>query len=167
VQEFSSLNNGANLLREKVSDELKELIIHIDDLDRHDEILDKIKSANLDLCDPIKVNEVLQKDDWSGLNLKNQKSNRSGIIDILFFPLKVVFGIINFLPMLIWGRIRKKIKDPVMVPSIKVGVGVFIFPIIYALQTLLVFLLTSVSIAAGFLLASVVSLPLTSLVSNR
>lgn len=165
VKAYNEETNGANLLREKVSEELKELIIHIDDLTKHDEILSQIKSSTLDLCDPVKVNQALKDNDWS--RFASKKKTKSALVDVLFFPFRIVFMILNFVPMSIWKSIRKKIKDPVMVTSIKVGVGVFIFPIVYMLQSAVVLLFSNLLIAAGFLLVCIISLPLISLVDNR
>ena len=165
VKAYHEETNGANLLREKVSEELKDLIVHIDDLPNHDEILKRIESSDLDLCDPVKVNQVLTDNNWSAS--EGTKKTKSGLVDVLFFPFRIVFIILNFLPMSIWKSIRKKIKDPVMVTSIKVGVGIFIFPIMYLLQSLVVLVFTNALIALGFLLVCIVSLPLTSLIDNR
>ncbi len=57
---------------------------------------------------------------------------------------------------MLWRKIRKGIKDPVFITSLKFGVGIFVFPFFYFALGALIYLLAD-SIAA--LLWLIISIP--------
>jgi len=138
-------------LKEKVSDEIKKISTHIEDLENHEKIEKVLISKGIDFLDPVKANEVLLKTtDWEEpITIAKQ---RTSIYQIL---LKIVFTINTLLPILYWNSVKNKIKDPVLIPTFRFGLALGVFPIYYFLQSLFVGLLSNIYWGIAYFIASV------------
>lgn len=166
IKQYFTEANGANMLRDKVAEEIKKLMVHIEDKDRHDEIFANVVNSGADVCDPIAVNKLIAADQWPKEGEK-KPTTRSATVTALLFPIIFLLKVLNFLPMLGWRAMRKKIKDPVMVASVKVAFGVFMFPTLYLVQAILVFLFTNGWVALAFFVVCIFSMPLKAILSGR
>ncbi|MFZ9980530.1 MAG: 1-acyl-sn-glycerol-3-phosphate acyltransferase [Cyclobacteriaceae bacterium] len=115
----------ANALREKVSEEMKKLIVHIEDLNNYPVIESCLALEGFDFLDPQITNaRILQasesnRDNFSGSPVKNKMISAT-IFRSLHFP--VLAG---------WNRVQAKITDPVFTASLKFVYGIFAFPLYY------------------------------------
>lgn len=88
---------------------------------RYSELLNKLNLRNW----------VLQKGKFNTLSLIGQT-----LLLVLFFPLYLLGGIVNYLPYKTPVWTSKKIQDPQFVSSVKVVISLFIFPIYYTIITI-------------------------------
>lgn len=141
-----------NALREKVSEEMKKLIVHIEDLNDYPAIEAKLALEGFDFIDPQRTNSRISEL-W-----KNEKgmvadfsSKKSPVPDFLFrlFHFPVLEG---------WSHIRSKITDPVFNASLKFVYGIFAFPIYYLLIFLIVSLLSGVQPAILILMVLIATI---------
>ena len=126
----------ANGLRERLSDEMKQLIVHVEDLRMYEESIKKLELAGVDFTDPVTANRMLAGD--SHISMTSFRNSQRSKSDFLFrwthFP--VLLG---------WRKLQSKIKDPVFVASIKFVYGIFSIPLFYGVVWMMLsFLLGSV-----------------------
>jgi 1-acyl-sn-glycerol-3-phosphate acyltransferase len=122
-------------LRDELAERLKELITHVGNAD-YDNVIQQLEYTNPDYLDPaatnIRVSKIENNEEMSA------GSSRETRKFWMLWPLHWMSQTIHFLPLLLWGQIRKRIKDPVLLGSIKFGVGIFLFPLFYVLVACLV-----------------------------
>lgn len=143
-------------LKEVVAKRLKTLITHIEDQDNYKEQLQRLTATNPDFLNPFETNLRLQ-------NLDNYPTeptaNKPGWIAKI---LKLPFIINTILPLSIWLMIKRGIKDPVMVASIKFCVGIFVFPAFLILQSLAITYFFGDWAGILYFIVSVAAMPLIS-----
>lgn len=146
-------SSGANQLRFDVGAHLKVLTTHIDDMIRYDEILNELVNSGADFLNPSDTNKQIAAIIEAGklpMNSKKASHTAWSIVQNAFSSL------INFFPLILWGYLRRKIKDPVFTGSVKFGVGIFLFPAYYLLVTVIIY---HVGGALASILWIVISLP--------
>ena len=151
-------------LRNDLSDRLKKLTTHVEDASQYDEIIQKLEITNPNYLDPIETNQRIAKIE-KGEALPISQIEKSGgllLVKLIHF-LSVT---INFPPLMAWKKIKKGIKDPVFVASVKFGFGVFAFPVYYFLISLIVYQVWGIIGSAICLLICIPSLALGHLRSN-
>jgi 1-acyl-sn-glycerol-3-phosphate acyltransferase len=120
-------NDSVNQLKQEVREQLKKVTTHIEDNDRHDEI---VKLFNKDeFLFPEKVNKKLEDID----SLKPVEIEKENDFNLLTPFVK--FN--SFFPLLIWKKVSPKIKEDEFISTFRFSVGVTAFPIIYIIQALL------------------------------
>ena len=124
-------------LRNDISERLKKLTTHIEEVSRYDEIIEKLEVTSPNYLDPIETNQRIAKIE-TGESLSISQFGKSGST-FSGKLLHLLSTIINFPPLLLWKKIQKGIKDPVFVASVKFGYGVFAFPIYYSLISIIVY----------------------------
>ena len=117
-------NNSIKEIKAEVSKQLKLLTTHIEDIEKHDEI---VKFFDKDeFLDPIKANEKLNNlDNLSPINPSQNKG---------FNPLLLLVKINSFFPLLIWNHFKPTIKEKEYIATIKIVLGITVFPIFYFIQ---------------------------------
>lgn len=120
-----------NLFRERMADEIKSLIAHIDDEARYEEILTKLNATNPDYFDPNETNQRIEKITNGETIARTER--KPPLLYALATPLKPIAWLINLPVELGWRKLSKKIKDPVFVTSIKYGYGMAVVHIYYVL----------------------------------
>ncbi|QSE98227.1 lysophospholipid acyltransferase family protein [Fulvivirga lutea] len=145
-------NSDSVKLKEAVSEKLKNLIIHIEDLEKYDERVSGLKAAGADLLNPFESNLRLKNLADSKPVARTNESGNSFIANIV--------SINNLFPLLFWKLVHKKIKDPVMIATYKFCIGVFIFPVFYLFQALTLTFFVNEWIGLIYLILSVFSAPL-------
>lgn len=140
-------------LRTEVMDRMKELTTHIEDLEHYDEIQSKLEASGVNYLDPYDTNErIAHLDTLQPVAQKDKKPSR--FLRVLLWPVYFIAWLINAPQLALWRKVRKGIKDPVFVGSIKYCFGIFVFPVFYAVETLLVFLIADWRWAVPFVLFS-------------
>lgn len=135
-------------LRLDLMESMKKLTLHIEDLDRYSEVISKLESSGVNYLDPVDANQRVANIEQARVYSKKDEGNSAG--KILLFPFYYLALLVNALPLALWRRTAKKIKDPVFIASIKFCLGIFIFPVVYIVETLIVYKLTGLWEAIGF-----------------
>ncbi|MGK7392689.1 MAG: lysophospholipid acyltransferase family protein [Candidatus Cyclobacteriaceae bacterium M2_1C_046] len=134
------------VLRETVADSLKKLITHIDS-DDYDLIINKLSNADVNFLEPDAVNMMLK----SG-KIRKEKRREPSFLSKLLYPI-VFFN--NLMVILLWRSFEGKIKDPVFVGSLKFTYGIFVVPLIYLLQALIIYIFLNIWWALGYFIFSI------------
>ncbi len=132
------LPSEALRLRNDISECMKKLTTHIEDIGRYEEIIQKLEATRPNYLDPIETNLRIAKiEKGETVTVSTDKKYGSHWI---FKPIELSSIIINFLPLMLWKKIKKGVKDPVFVASVKFGFGIFAFPIYYSLLAIIAYL---------------------------
>jgi 1-acyl-sn-glycerol-3-phosphate acyltransferase len=115
-------------IKAKVSSELKKLTTHIDNLEEHDAIVEKLKNLNVDFLDPIATNKILENlDTETPKQIKKQRIN-------WFAPIHLFTRINSFFPLLLWKNLQLKIKDIIFTNTFRFALILTVFPLFYLIQ---------------------------------
>lgn len=112
---------NANAFKDKVAEEIKKLITHIDDDARYEEILSKLNASNPDYFDPVDTNKRVEKIMHGESLVRTERP--TSLFNLITTPLKPVAFALNAPMILAWRKFSKTIKDPVFVSSLKYGFG--------------------------------------------
>lgn len=138
----------AGRLRDELALQLKTLITHIEN-DRYEKVIIRLQQTRPDYLDPADTNNrVAMIERNAVINHLVPAGTGNGAA---FLPLRLVSQLVNSIPLFIWDQIRKTIKDPVLVGSVKFGVGIFLFPLFYAGAAVLISWLWGLPAALGWL----------------
>ena len=149
---------SASRLKDEVASRLKKLITHVEDESRYSSVFSALESGNPDYLDPVDTNERIARIE-RGEPIAGTQNNRARKPAALF-PLAVLASILNAVPLILWSNLRKTIKDPVFVGSMKFVFGIFVFPIFYMLVSLSVYLIAGGLIAMLAFLILLFTMPL-------
>jgi len=120
----TDLNRGAADLTKAVSESLKKLVTHIDDVSNHDKIQACFPES--EFLDPHRVNQQIN----DGSDLKAHSSNETSSFNFLM-PLVKANSII---PILIWQWFYPRIKEEEFISTFKFTFGIVLFPLFYFVQ---------------------------------
>ena len=143
-QDQVDLKSATNALRKSVSESMKKLVTHIEDINNHDLIQSRFKEE--DFLNPTKVNEKLKQKLQDTVGHNTNTSNH---------PLRPIVMLNSILPMSIWRYIYPKISEPEFVSTFKFGLGITLFPITYVLQSLVIGLFFGANMAVAYFILSV------------
>lgn len=143
-------------LKEAVAKRLKTLITHIEDQSTYQEQLQRLTATNPDFLNPFETNLRLQNLDLYPPEPVKRRGNSFKRL------LKYPFILNCILPLSIWLGIKRSIKDPVMVASIKFCVGIFLFPFCFMLQSLAVTYWLGDWAGIGYFILCIATMPLIS-----
>jgi 1-acyl-sn-glycerol-3-phosphate acyltransferase len=124
---------STNLFRERMANEIKKLIAHIDDDARYHEILNKLNATNPNYFNPTETNQRIEKITKGEPVAITTRS--TPIFNIVTTPLKPIAWLMNAPVVLGWLKFRKKVKDPVFITSLKFGYGIVVVQLYYILLT--------------------------------
>jgi 1-acyl-sn-glycerol-3-phosphate acyltransferase len=145
--------SGASRLKDEVSTRLKRLITHVDDETRYASVITALETTRPDYLDPIETNQRIAMIEKGQALIS--PATRIQKRNLFRYPIQLLSGIVNFVPLMLWSRLREKIKDPVFIGSMKFVFGILIFPFYYLFISLAVYSF------GGVLPASVVFIVLT------
>jgi 1-acyl-sn-glycerol-3-phosphate acyltransferase len=138
---------GANRLREELAVRMKMLITHIEDESHYESLIKSLEATEPNYLDPIDTNRriaLIEKGKSLSISPKRLHSQ-----NLFLYSLQVLSNIVNFVPLTLWRGVRKKIKDPVFIGSMKFVFGIFVFPVYYFLIGL------SIYFSSGAITASI------------
>ena len=124
-QDVSDINFD---LKKEMSESMKKLICHIEDLNHYDEIEASFKEE--DFLNPVKVNEQVQSLKLP-VNKAQQESNQ-------FNFLEPFIKINSFIPILIWKRFYPRIGEVEFIATFRFTLGITLFPLSYLIQALVI-----------------------------
>ena len=144
------LQSGANRLRNDLSNRLKKLTTHVENAERYEEIIAKLETSSPNYLDPIETNQRIAKiENGEPLLVTTTRKKKWHWISLCVHYLALI---INFIPLTIWEKIKKGVKDPVFVASLKFGFGISAFPLFYLLLCVPLYVLWGpISAVSGFL----------------
>jgi len=138
---------AASALMQKVSKEMKKLVTHIEDQERHDAIAACFHEE--EFLDPKRVNGKLKTQE----TLTPLEKKKGPSFNFLM-PLVLAN---SFLPFRIWQYIYPRIEEVEFVATYKFAVGALLFPLFYFLQALLLAWLAGPVTAFVYLVLSFLS----------
>jgi len=141
----NELNISINKLKKEVSNQLKELSVHIPDDENYTSTLSKLNSLNVDFTDVNLVNKMILENNFTG---KNKRVNN--LLKALYY----IILLNSILPMLIWKKVAEKIDEAEFVDTFRFAINVLTFPVFYGLQTWIISLFFGLKIAVFYLLIS-------------
>jgi 1-acyl-sn-glycerol-3-phosphate acyltransferase len=138
----SSISNlSIEKLKTKVFEELKTLTTHIENIEKHDLIEKTLLKEGLDFTNPLEANArvaALEKVDLSLLETASKSMSVQVSKSIFQKIISFLFKLNSIFPLLIWRKIKLKIKDVVMRATARFGVSVGLFFLFYILQSLII-----------------------------
>lgn len=135
----------------KVSSELKELTLHVEDVNNYDSIISKAKALNIDFTNPIEANKLIENIDTINLKLENKKE----VIN-WFATIHYLTKINGFIPLLIWKYLKPKINDIIFTNTYRFALILTIFPLFYLIQTTIVYHFSNLKFAFIYLTGCII-----------
>ena len=140
------VNSSVKSLKNEVSNQLKELSVHINDDDNYNSILSKLNNINIDFTNVKNINSIIKTKNFP---LKKQKSKNNKCF--LFYLI-----IINsFIPYLIWKKLSKNIDEIEFIDTFRFGLGILLVPLFYSLQSWILSLFLGWVIAIIYFIISI------------
>ena len=155
--------NSSRSLTDKTEQVMQTLVTHIEDEKNYQTVLNYLNNQHVDFTKAQRNNELIANWEMDEETITLKVNHRiPWYLKALQFPLLVN----NFLPLLIWRIVSKKIKDNVFIGSMKFGVGVVLFPMCYLLLSIVIYLVLGPPIAIFYLLFSIFSMNALKALSN-
>ena len=135
-----------HILKEQVTNQLKQLTVHIPDDENYHETLKRLNAANVDFTEINTINEMIRNQKFP--ESKQKKTNY----------LKPIFYLIlinSILPYFIWKKFSKNISEIEFIDTMQYVVNVVTFPLFYILQSILLSFLFGWKFAIYYLILSV------------
>lgn len=150
-------NAAIEKFRDRINDELKELTTHIENLAAHTEIEQSLIDKGIDFLDPYKANKLLaETSNWETKKSIKVKNKRP----FLNLILHGIFTINTLAPIILWNNVKSKIKDKVLVPTMRFGLSLGLIPIYYLLQSFIVGYFFNYKWAIAYFIGSIILLHL-------
>ena len=147
---------ATSTLVDEVSKALKGLITHIEPEEEYLEKYNALKSAGADFSNPEQTQDMLRRLEL-GQTLPKGKTKKPGIIEKSLYPLVYANNIVF---VLLWKKLKPMFKDEAWHSAIKLAIGTFLGPLIYLLQTSIVYWIFGPVWALLYLFLSLSTLPI-------
>lgn len=134
------LNKSVITIKKEVSDQLKELSVHIPYDENYNNTLQKLNDNNIDFTNVKDVNEMIKSGNIQALKPGYNYGNL----------LKLPFILNSLFPWILWKIISKKVEEMEFIDTFRFGIGISIFPIFYLLQTIIVYKFYDVRMAGVY-----------------
>lgn len=134
-----------NLLKTEVSNQLKQLTVHIPDDENYTATLQKLNAANVDYTEVEAVNKMIAHN-----SIPKAKQKPVNLLKPLFF----VILLNSIFPYLIWKKVSKTIGEIEFIDTMKYAVNVICFPIFYLLQAAFIYVFFGIEISASYWITS-------------
>lgn len=139
------IHNSTNLLKERVTHDLRRLSVYIKEDENYDTVLTKLNNAHVDFSEVSKVNSII----------KSKQFPQKTIVTKRVHPLRWIIIINSILPYLLWKKASKKITEIEFVDTFRFGLNIVIFPIFYILQSYAVSFLFGWKLATAYFITSI------------
>ncbi|WP_040279864.1 lysophospholipid acyltransferase family protein [Psychroserpens damuponensis] len=137
-------------LKEEVSQQLKELTIHIEN-DNYELTLQQLKDLNVDFTKPETVNQCIAN------NFKDCKQAKPKLVHPIKQIAKVLLILNLFAPYLIWKKIAEpKIKEIEFTSTFRFAIVISLVPIFIILVMIILALLLSIKFAFLYVIAVII-----------
>ncbi|HQQ95940.1 MAG TPA: lysophospholipid acyltransferase family protein [Cyclobacteriaceae bacterium] len=144
---------GAQQLKRDLDVRLKMLVTHVEEINRYNEIIAKMEERGVNYLDPVETNARIAQIETGAepVVISIPKST------VAPHWIQQASRVINYLPLAIWHKVRRRIKDPIFVPTVRFVIGIFAFPLYYLLVFILLLMIFGWPAAAIWLALSAFS----------
>ena len=125
IFEANSAAKSINILKGKVSEQLKYLSVYISDDENYEKTLQKLTDTNIDFTKVSNANEIIKNNTFS--KKKSPKQN-------YFKPLFYIIILNSIIPFLLWKKGSKKIDEIEFIDTFRFAISLVTFPFFYSLQ---------------------------------
>lgn len=125
IFEANSPAKSINILKGKVSEQLKDLSVHITDDDNYEKTLQKLTDTNIDFTKVSNANEIIKNNTFS-----KKKSHKQNYLKPLFY----IIILNSIIPFLLWKKGSKKIDEIEFIDTFRFAISLVTFPFFYSLQ---------------------------------
>ena len=134
----------------EVSIALKNLTLHVEDSANYDEIIVKLEALEVDYLNPFEANKLVENLETTPSKVIVKKENINW-----FAPIHLLAKLNSVFPLLIWKYIKPKIQDVVFTNTYRFVLITTLFPLFYLIQTIIVYLIFDIKVAAIYFLSSI------------
>ncbi|QOD60570.1 1-acyl-sn-glycerol-3-phosphate acyltransferase [Polaribacter haliotis] len=125
IFEANTPAKSINILKGKVTEQLKKLTVYIPDDDNYEQTLQQLNNAQVDFTNVVAVNKMIENKLFP--QKKNPKKN-------YLKPLLYIIIINSFIPFLIWKKASKKIDEIEFIDTFRFSLNYASCTIFYGLQ---------------------------------
>lgn len=140
------LNNSINAIKEEISNQLKEISVHIPADENYETILSELNSKNIDFTQVKTTNK----------SIKTGKTVSRKTTFNFAKPLYFLIILNSIIPWVIWKKLSKNIDETEFVDTFRAVLGMTLFPVFYVLQTLVIYSFYTLEIAAIYFISTIV-----------
>ncbi|WKD86201.1 hypothetical protein KCTC32516_01562 [Polaribacter huanghezhanensis] len=133
----NDINNSIRTIKEKVSNQLKELSVHIPADENYETILNELNSKNVDFTEVNTINNSIKT-----RKIRSQKE-RLNFVKPLYF----LIVLNSIIPWIIWRISSKKVDETEFVDTFRFTLGTIIFPIFYSIQAVILYKFYTLEVA--------------------
>ena len=126
IFESNTSAKSINILKEKVSQQLKKLSIHITDDKNYEITLQKLNDAQVDFSEVEKVNEMINNNTFP-----KKKAPRQNYLK----PLLYLIILNSIIPYLLWKKASRKIDEIEFIDTFRFSLNLFLCSFFYSIQT--------------------------------
>ncbi|WP_088323194.1 lysophospholipid acyltransferase family protein [Polaribacter tangerinus] len=134
-----------NILKNNVSNQLKQLSVHIPDDENYQSVLNKLTSAQVDFTEVSLVNEMIKNNQFPAEKTAKRNNIKS---------LKFIILINSLLPYLLWKKIATKIDEIEFIDTFRFSILLFTCSIFYGLQAYVIYLFWGLEIGIFYFTVS-------------
>ncbi len=138
------INKSTNSLKEEVSNQLKELSVHIPADENYELIIKELNAKNVDFTEVNTINQSIK----SG-KITNRKESFN-----YAKPLYFLMVLNSIFPWIIWRILSKKVEETEFVDTFRVALGISLFPLFYLIQALLIYTYFSLEITGIYFIST-------------
>ncbi|AQS92677.1 acyltransferase [Polaribacter sp. BM10] len=146
IYDHNTPAKAINLLKANVTEQLQKLTVHIPDDDNYETVLQKLNNAQVDFTEVDKVNSMILKNSFP-----EAKSSKKNYVKPLFY----LIVLNSLIPVLIWKKVFKLIKEVEFIDTFRFSVNLLTFTIFYSLQALIIGLFYGDNVALFYFTFSV------------
>jgi len=139
------LNISVKNLKNKVSNQLKKLTVHIDNNENYDSVISKLNNANTNFTAIESVNSSIKNERFP-IKTSPSETKKS--------PLFYLIITNSIFPYLIWKLLSKKVDEIEFIDTFRFGLSIVLFPLFYTLQGWVIHLFFDFKIALLYLITS-------------
>ena len=133
-----------------VSNAMKKLTLHVDDVENYDAIISKLEANGVDYLNPVAANELLKNIDElpERITKKKQPTN-------WFYPLQLLAKTNSIIPLLIWKKLQAGITDALFTNTFRFALITTLFPLIYLMQSAVIYYVFNLNYALIYIVFSI------------
>jgi 1-acyl-sn-glycerol-3-phosphate acyltransferase len=140
------LNKSINSIKQKVSNQLKELSVHILADENYDSVLKELNTKNVDFTEVKAVNKVIKSGEFK---------TKKAIVNFVK-PLYYLIVLNSLFPCVIWKILSRKIDETEFVDTFRATLGITLFPIFYVIQALILYQFYNIETASIYFIATLI-----------
>jgi 1-acyl-sn-glycerol-3-phosphate acyltransferase len=140
------LNKSINSIKQKVSNQLKELSVHILADENYDSVLKELNTKNVDFTEVKAVNKVIKSGEFK---------TKKAIVNFVK-PLYYLIVLNSLFPWVIWKILSRKIDETEFVDTFRATLGITLFPIFYVIQALILYQFYNIETASIYFIATLI-----------